>query len=90
VELDIFQWSVGSLQHFAGLFFGGAVIHDQFYALVPSQIANDFCVDPGDGVELAGPISMVVGPSQPGCGVGFPFGGHVVAEFHRRSTQDIS
>jgi hypothetical protein len=41
-------------------------------------VANDFGVDPGDGLEFAGPVLGVVGPGDPGGGVGSPFGGHAI------------
>ena len=40
------------------------------------EVADDLGVDPGDGLELAGPVFGVVGPGDPGGGVGLPLGGH--------------
>jgi len=36
------------------------------------KIADDVGVDPGDGFELTRPITVVVGPGEPGCRVRFP------------------
>ena len=43
------------------------------------EVADDLAVDPGDGLELAGPVLGVVGPGDPGGGVRGPLGGHAVA-----------
>ena len=40
------------------------------------EMADDLGVDPGDGLELAGPVVGVVGPGDPGGGVRLPLGGH--------------
>jgi hypothetical protein len=42
------------------------------------EVADDLGVDPGDGLELSGPVLGVVGPGDPGGGVGGPLGGHAV------------
>ena len=43
-------------------------------------MADDFAIDPGDGLEFARPVLGVVGPGDPGGGVRSPFGGHSVVE----------
>jgi len=48
---------------------------DVFYA---GEVADDFRVDPGDGLEFVGPILWVVGPGKPSGGVCIPLCGHEV------------
>lgn len=42
------------------------------------EVADDFGVDPGDGLEFSGPVLGVVGPGDPGGGVEGPLGWHAV------------
>ena len=42
------------------------------------EVADDFGVDPGDGLKFSGPVFGVVGPADPGGGVRSPLGGHAV------------
>ena len=50
------------------------------HALMGSEQADDFRIEPGDGLEFAGPVFGIVRPGEP-CGlVRLPFGGHAVAE----------
>ena len=46
------------------------------------EVADDFGVDPGDGLEFSGPVLGVVGPRDPGGGVRGPLGGHTVVGRH--------
>ena len=48
------------------------VLAQDLDTLVGRDHANDFGVDPSDGVELAGPVRLVVGPCDPRCGVRSP------------------
>ena len=62
MEANVFQHDAGSLQQFADLALGDCVVDDEFNPFVTREVADDFCVDPGDGLELAWPIAAVVRP----------------------------
>ena len=68
-----------SLQDLARALFRKRVVDDQVDAFVTGEVADDFGVDPRDGLEFPGPVAAVVGPGEPGGGVGLPFGRHAVA-----------
>lgn len=59
---------------------GFFVVDGDVDVLAGGEEADDFSVKPWDGLEFAGPVFRVVGPGEPGGGVGFPLGGHAVAE----------
>ena len=61
----------------AGLF--GQAVYEEVDVFDAGEMADDFGVDPGDGLELVGPVFGVVGPGEPGSGVGCPLGGHAEA-----------
>jgi len=44
-------------------------------------VADDFAVDPGDGLELVRPVLRVMRPGDPCGGVRSPFGGHTKVLF---------
>lgn len=71
---------VGSLaaQHAGGALLGGEVVDEDVHVLDLREVADDLAVDPGDGLELAGPVLGVMGPGDPGGGVRGPLGGHAV------------
>src|SRR5207244_1573143 len=77
----------------AGLVGGVGEDVDRF-ALV--QVVDDVGVDPGDGVELAGPVVGVVRPGEPRRLVRLPLGGHAQAGgrrgvgTHRGGVSDCS
>ena len=62
-----------------GAAFGGVVVDEDVDVFDAGEVADDFGVDPGDGLEFSGPVFGVVGPGDPGGGVGSPLGGHAVA-----------
>ncbi len=62
-----------------GAAFGGEVVDEDVDVFDAGEVADDLGVDPGDGLEFAGPVFGVVGPGDPGGGVGGPLGGHAVA-----------
>ena len=62
VEADVGGERIGAVEQLAGLALRGGVIDNQIDTLVAGEIADDFGVDPGDGIELARPIRVVVGP----------------------------
>ena len=57
---------------------GGEVVDEDVDVFDAGEVADDFGVDPGDGLEFSGPVLGVVGPGDPGGGVGGPLGGHAV------------
>jgi len=86
VEADVSQRRAGSVEQLPYLPLGRGVIDDQLDPLVPREIANDFRVDPGNRLKLAGPVAVIVRPGQPGSGVEFPFSGHAEVEGCRGNT----
>ena len=88
VEADVGGKSIGLLKDFAGLSGAGCVVDDQPDTFPFGEVADDFGVDPWDGLELSRPVALVVGPCEPGCGVRFPLGGHAVAEGCGEGTFD--
>ncbi len=65
-------------EHAAGAVLGGLVVDEDVDVLATGEVADDLGVDPGDGLELSGPVLGVVGPGDPGGGVWCPLGGHAV------------
>ena len=61
-----------------GAALGGEVVDEDVDVFDAGEVADDLGVDPGDGLEFAGPVFGVVGPGDPGGGVGGPLGGHAV------------
>ena len=51
--------------------------------LTLSDLADHFAVHPADRIQFAGPIRLVMRPSQPGGLLLFPFRGHGIAERSR-------
>ena len=84
VEADVRRQRICFVEQLADLAFGCGVVDDQLNPLVTSEIADDFGMHPRDRLELAGPIAVIVGPCEPGCGVRLPLGGHAVTERGRR------
>jgi hypothetical protein len=66
------------LQDGGGAALGGEVVDQDVDVFDAGEMADDLGVDPGDGLELAGPVVGVVGPGDPGGGVRGPLGGHAV------------
>ena len=58
--------------------FGVFVVDEDVDVFYLGEVADDLGVDPGDGLEFSGPVFGVVGPGDPGGGVGGPLGGHAV------------
>ena len=69
---------VSSIEHLAGTFFGGRIVHYQLNALVPHKMANDFRIDPWDRFKFSRPIIEIVRPCKPGGSVRLPLGGETV------------
>jgi hypothetical protein len=80
VEEDVIDVGVGTLEDAerAGFFF--RVLNDEVDVFVCGEETDDFRVEPGDGLEFAGPVFRVVRPREPGGLMGGPFGGEAVME----------
>ena len=59
-----------------GAALGGEIVDQDVDVLDGGEMANDFGVDPGDGLKLAGPVFRIVRPGDPCGGVRLPLGGH--------------
>src|SRR5215472_2122985 len=80
MEAHIVKVSVGALEDARTAALVLLVLHEQMDTLTLGEEPDDFGVEPGNGLELAGPVLRVVRPCQP-CGlVRLPFSGHAVAE----------
>src|SRR5581483_462055 len=75
MEHYVVAQGVRAAENFARALLGSDVIHDEIDALVLRQIANDFRVDPWNGLELSRPVVFEMGPCEPSGGVRFPLGG---------------
>jgi hypothetical protein len=78
VEVDAGHVGAAALEDGGGAAFGVGVVDEDVEVFDVGEMAADFGVDPGDGLEFAGPVVGVVGPGDPGGGVGGPLGGHAV------------
>ena len=78
--VEVQAGEVGALaaEHAGGALFGGDVVDEDVDVFDLREVADDFAVDPGDGLEFVGPVLGVVGPGDPGGGVRSPLGGHAV------------
>lgn len=74
----------GAAEEAGGSALGVGVVDEDVDVFDLREVADDLAIDPGDGLELAGPVLGVVGPGDPGGGVGAPFGGHAVVLIARR------
>jgi hypothetical protein len=79
VKANIVTECVRAFEDFAGAFLRSGIVDDQFDPFAASQVADDFPVDPRDGLKLSRPIVAMVGPSQPSGVMRFPFCGHAEA-----------
>ena len=79
--VEVKAGEVGALaaEHASGTLLGGEVVDQDVNVFDVREEADDLGVDPGDGLELAGPVGGVVGPGDPGGGVRGPLGGHAAA-----------
>jgi hypothetical protein len=68
----------GAAEMADGAVFGVGIVDEDVDGFDLGEVANDFGVDPGDGLEFSGPVLGVVRPGDPGRGVGGPLGGHAV------------
>ena len=78
VEVEAGHIGSGALEQAGGAALGGEVVDEDVDVFAAGEVADDLGVDPGDGLELAGPVFGVVRPGDPGGGVRRPLGGHAV------------
>ena len=78
VKVDTRYICAVTLQHRAGAVFGCLIVHQNVHIFDARQMPHDLRVDPGDGLEFAGPVLGVVRPGEPGGGVRLPFSGHAI------------
>ena len=83
VEVEAGQVSSSATEEVGGSLFGVVVVDEDVDVFAAGEVADDFGVDPGDGLKFSGPVLSVVGPGDPGGGVEGPLGGHAVIEIAR-------
>ena len=83
VEVGAGHVGSGALEVVSGTLLGGLVVDEDVDVFAAGEVADDFGVDPGDGLKFSGPILSVVRPRDPGGGVEGPLGGHAVIEVAR-------
>ena len=80
------QIHTDALQNLAGVLFIFWVADEQEDFFADGNLADHFAIDPRDDREFPRPVRGVMRPSQPRCGVRFPFGGQSVAEIGGRDV----
>ncbi len=75
------------LEDAGGALLGGVVVDEDVDVFDAGEMADDFGVDPGDGLEFSRPVIGVVRPGDPGGGVRRPLGGHAVALVARSAVR---
>ena len=78
MEVEAGEVGSGAAEVAGGAVFGVGVVDEDVDVFDLGEVADDFGVDPGNGLEFSGPVLGVVGPGDPGGGVGSPLGGHAV------------
>ncbi len=78
MEVEAGEVGSGAAEEVGGAAFGVRGVDEDVDVFDLGEVANDLAVDPGDGLELAGPVVGIVGPGDPGGGVRAPLGGHAV------------
>jgi len=76
VEVEAREIRAAALEDARGAALGGEIVDEDVDGFDGGEMANDLCVDPGDGLELAGPVVGIVRPCDPCGGVRGPLGGH--------------
>ncbi len=76
MEVDAGEVGSAALENGGGATLGGLVVDENVNVFDAGEVSDDLGVDPGDGLELTGPVVGVLGPGDPGGGVGLPLGGH--------------
>ena len=76
MEVEAGEVGAATAEDGGGAALGGEIVDEDMDALDAGEMADDLGEDPGDGLELAGPVGGVVGPGDPCGGVRLPLGGH--------------
>ena len=76
VEEEAGEVGAAAAKDGGGAALGGEIVDQDVDVFDGGEMADDLCINPGDGLELAGPVVGVMGPSDPGGGVVLPLGGH--------------
>ncbi len=79
MEVETGEVGSGAAKEVVGAALGVGVVDEDVDVFDAGEVTDDLGVDPGDGLELAGPVFGVVGPGDPGGGVRRPFGGHAIS-----------
>ena len=80
-ELDLFQVGSRPSQVTVDDLLVGSALDQDSNRLAGGESADDFSINPANGIELVGPIGRIVGPAEPSGLMGLPLGGHGVAQF---------
>jgi len=78
VEVKARKVCSGAAEEIVGSALGVGVVDEDVDVFDAGEVTDDLSIDPGDGLELAGPVFRVMGPGDPGGSVRSPFGGHAV------------
>ena len=76
VKVETGHVGAAALEDGFGTALGGLVVDEDVDLFDAGEVADDLGVDPGDGLEFAGPVLRVMGPGYPRGVVWFPLGGH--------------
>jgi hypothetical protein len=76
VEVEAGEVGSAAAEDASGAALCGRVVDQDVDVFDAGEIADDLCIDPWDGLKLAGPVVRIVGPGDPGGGVMLPLGGH--------------
>ena len=78
MKVEAGEVSSGALEQTGSAALGGEVVDEDVHIFDSRQVADDLAIDPGNGLKFSGPVFGVMGPGDPGGGVGSPLGGHAV------------
>ncbi len=78
VEVETGEIGSGAAEVADGAVFGVGIVDEDVDGLDLGEVADDFGVDPGNGLKFSGPVLGIVRPGDPGGGMRSPLGGHAV------------
>src|SRR6185437_9197177 len=78
VEVEARHVGSGALEKTVGAALGREIVDEDVHILYSRQMADDFGIDPGNGLKFSGPVFGIMRPRDPGGVVGGPLGGHAV------------
>jgi hypothetical protein len=78
VEVEAGEIGSGAAEVADGAVFGVGIVDENVDGFYLGEVADDFGVDPGNGLEFSGPVLGVVGPRDPRGSVRSPLGWHAV------------